>query len=69
MFSDYHSIDLHNTAYYRSIFVMGGYWTCQSWAGIGYGSGDSVIENSTGVFVSSHLWKESIIYGSRLSKN
>ena len=48
---------------------MGGYWTSQTWPGIGYGSGDSVIESSTGVFVSSHLWQESIIYGSRLSKN
>lgn len=62
-FSDYHRIDWNNTAGYRSIFVMGGYWTWQDWAGIGHGSGGGT-ENSTGVFVSYHLWGESIIYGS-----
>ena len=48
---------------------MGGYWTSRYWPGIGHGSSDNETENSTGVFVSSHLWGESIIYGSRLSKN
>lgn len=47
---------------------MGGYWTWQDWAGIGYG-GLGGTNNSMGVFVSSHLWRESILYGSRLSKN
>lgn len=48
-------------------FVMGGYWTYTSWPNVGHGSGGGT-ENSVGVFVSSHLWKPSIIYGSRLSK-
>lgn len=68
MFSDYHYYDWANTAEHRSIFVMGGYWTYQTWPGIGHGS-EGGTENSTGVFVSSHIWDDTIIYGSRLSKN